>query len=184
MQQGPSKREAVRLAKEKLGDVPSTELAAYIQETFGLTIQPITVTVLLGSLLERAILERSSQAIQEQIERWKAENPREARKLAAAAKRREATAIRKAEAKRLAQESQQAAATPPPTGEIGLPVRAGELLAGGAAGSQGPAVDSSALLQPSDGILTTSMPSRIATPDVRRDLRNRYADLCTGEYRT
>jgi hypothetical protein len=64
------------------------------------------VTVLLGSLLERAILERSGQVIQEQIDRWKAENPKEARKLAAAAKRREATAKRKAEVKRLAQESQ------------------------------------------------------------------------------
>jgi hypothetical protein len=91
--------EAVRIAKDKLGDTTSTELAAYIQEAFGLTIKPAFVTVLLGTLQERETLERSGREALEKLQRWKAENPEEAKKLAAAAKRREAARRRKQEAK-------------------------------------------------------------------------------------
>jgi hypothetical protein len=70
-------------------------MAVYIQESFGLTIKPPIVTVLLGTLLERAALDRSGQSARERIERWKAENPQEARKLAATTKRREAARKRK-----------------------------------------------------------------------------------------
>jgi hypothetical protein len=95
MQQEISPREAVRLARENLGNVSSAELAAYIQEVFGLTIKPPFVSVLLGSLQERALLDQSRQLARERIERWKAENPEQARKLAAAARRRQAAQKKK-----------------------------------------------------------------------------------------
>lgn len=98
MQQGLTPKEAVRLAKESLGAATAQELAAYIQESFGLTIKPPIVTVLLGTFQERASLERSGQAAYEKLEQWKAENPEEARKMAETVKRREAAARRKAEA--------------------------------------------------------------------------------------
>jgi hypothetical protein len=85
------------LAKESLGEATAAELAAYIRQTFGLAIQPPFVAVLLGTLQERAVMERSRQTAYEKIERWKAENPAEAKKVAAAAKRREAARQRKAE---------------------------------------------------------------------------------------
>src|SRR5262245_58235040 len=88
--------EAVRLAKEKLGHATSAELAAYIQEAFGLTIRPAIATVLPGNMQEREVLDGSGKEALEKIERWKAENPGEAKKLAAAAKRREAARRRKA----------------------------------------------------------------------------------------
>jgi hypothetical protein len=88
--------EAVRLAKEKLGHATSAELAAYIKEALGLSIKPAIVAVLLGNLQEREALERSGREALEKLERWKAENPREAKRLAAAAKRREAARRRKA----------------------------------------------------------------------------------------
>jgi len=87
--------EAVRLAKEKLGEVTSAELAAYVKEAFGLTIKPAIMTVLLGTLQEREALERSGKEALEKLQRWKAENPEEAKKLAAAAKRREVARQRK-----------------------------------------------------------------------------------------
>ena len=96
MQQGVTQREAVRLAREELGDVPSAELAAYIQGTFGLAIQPAIVSVIVGTFKEREALERTGRAVRERIEQWKAENPEQARKQAAAAKRKEALAKRKA----------------------------------------------------------------------------------------
>jgi hypothetical protein len=75
MQQGMTPREAVRLAKEKLGDAPSTDLAAHIQEAFGLAIKPPIVTVLLGTLQERAALDKTGQTAYAKIERWKLESP-------------------------------------------------------------------------------------------------------------
>jgi hypothetical protein len=98
MQQGIDKKEAVRLAKEKLGEATAQELAVYIREAFGLVILPAFVTVLLGTMQERETLNLSGQAALEQLARWKAENPLEARKLSAAVKRREAVKRRKAEA--------------------------------------------------------------------------------------
>jgi len=50
-------QEAVRLAKEALGDVPPQEMADWIATTFGITVQPVIVTVMLGSFLEKEILE-------------------------------------------------------------------------------------------------------------------------------
>jgi hypothetical protein len=81
MQQAISHKEAVRLAKEKLAEATTQELAAYIEQTFGLNIKPQIVSVLLGSLQERETLDRSCQAAREKIEQWKAENPEEAKKL-------------------------------------------------------------------------------------------------------
>lgn len=96
MRQGMTHEDAVRLAKEKLGDTAPRELAAYIQEAFGVKIEPQIVAVLLGTLQERAALDRTGQEAYAKIERWKAENPAEAKKMAAVSKRREA-ARRKAE---------------------------------------------------------------------------------------
>jgi hypothetical protein len=90
MRQGMPQKEAVRLAKEKLGNATNVELAVWIQEALGLTIKPAIVTVLLGTLQEREALDRSGQSAREKINQWQAENPEEAKKLAAAAKRREA----------------------------------------------------------------------------------------------
>jgi hypothetical protein len=99
MRQGMTQKEAVRLAKEKLGNGTSAELAAWIQDVLGLTIKPAIVTVLLGTLAEREALDRSGQSAREKITRWQAENPEEAKKLAAAAKRREAAGKKDREAK-------------------------------------------------------------------------------------
>jgi hypothetical protein len=101
MHVGIGHKEAVRLAKERLakerlGEVSAQELAAYIQEAFGLAIRPPIVTVLLGTLLERAALDRSAQEARDRIERWKAENPEEAKRLAASERRKEAARRKKA----------------------------------------------------------------------------------------
>jgi hypothetical protein len=105
MQAGISHKEAVRLAREKLGEATAQELAAYIEQTFGLSIKPPIVLVLLGSLQERETLDRSGRAAYEMIQQWKADNPQEAKKRAAAAKRREAAKRTKP-------------STPTPTGEV------------------------------------------------------------------
>ena len=60
----------------------------HAEEAFGLTIKPAYVTVLIGTLQEREALDRSGQEAMEKLARWKAENPEEAKKLAAAARRR------------------------------------------------------------------------------------------------
>ena len=99
MQQRITHQEAVRLAKERLGDAPSVELAAYIQKEFGLTIRPPIVTVLLGTFQEREALDRTGRAVRARIDGWKAENPEEAMKLAATAKRKEAARRKKAASK-------------------------------------------------------------------------------------
>lgn len=97
MQQAISHQEAVRQAKERMQEATAEELAGYIQATFGLAIQPPIVAVLLGTLQERAALQESGQAAYARIDRWKAENPHEAKKLAAAVKRRETVRRRQAE---------------------------------------------------------------------------------------
>jgi hypothetical protein len=96
MRQGLTQEEAVRLARESLGESTPQEMAAYIREEFGLEIKPGIVTVLLGSLREWDALDRSGQAARARIERWKLENPEEARKMAALVRRREAAKRRKA----------------------------------------------------------------------------------------
>jgi hypothetical protein len=96
MQAGIGHKEAVRLAKERLGDASAQQMTAYIQEAFGLAIRPPIVTVLLGTLLERAALDRSAQEARERIDRWKAENPEEAKRLAASERRKEAARKKKA----------------------------------------------------------------------------------------
>jgi hypothetical protein len=50
----------------------------------------IVTAVLLGSLQEREALDRSGQSAREKINQWQAENPEEAKKLAATVKRKEA----------------------------------------------------------------------------------------------
>jgi hypothetical protein len=96
MRQGLSQKEAVWMAKETLGEASSADLAAYIQENFGLAIKPQIVTVLLGSIQERAALDRTGQATYAKIDQWKLDNPEEAKKMAAVTKRREAARRRKA----------------------------------------------------------------------------------------
>ena len=75
MHQGITHKEAVRLAKEKLGNATARELADYIQESFGLTIKPPIVAVLLGTLHGGATLDQSRQAAQEKIERLESREP-------------------------------------------------------------------------------------------------------------
>ncbi len=96
MQQRITPQEAVRLAQESLAGATAAELATHIQERFGLAIKAPIVTVLLGSMQERAELDRTGAAAYQQIQRWKDENPEEAKKLAAATRKREAARKKKA----------------------------------------------------------------------------------------
>jgi hypothetical protein len=73
MSEGPSKLEAVRLAKERLGEAPAQAVADFIESRFGLKMQPAIVTVLLASLRERELLEQSRRKAHEVIERARAE---------------------------------------------------------------------------------------------------------------
>ena len=88
----------MRAARERLGEATSEELSAYIEEAFGLTIHPYVVAVLIGTGKEREHLDDVNRAAREKMERWKAENPEEAKKLAATARRKEAARRKKAEA--------------------------------------------------------------------------------------
>lgn len=98
MQKATAQKEAVREAKERLGGASNEELAAYIRETFGLTIQPFIVGVLLGTFQERESLDRTLRAVREKVDAWKAENPEEAKKIADAVKRKETARRRKEKA--------------------------------------------------------------------------------------
>lgn len=68
-----SKREAVMLAREQLGEVSAQVMATHIELTFGVKIEPTIVTVLLGSIREREYLEASKRKTQEEIDRVRAE---------------------------------------------------------------------------------------------------------------
>jgi hypothetical protein len=59
MSQPPSKLEAVRLAKERLGEAPAAEVAAFVETNFGLKMRPAIAAVLLASLRERESLQAS-----------------------------------------------------------------------------------------------------------------------------
>jgi len=48
-----SVQEAVWLAKEALGNVPASEFSVWIATNLGLTVNPVIVTVMLGSFLEK-----------------------------------------------------------------------------------------------------------------------------------
>ena len=72
-----SVQEAVRLAKEGLGNAPPQDLAAWISTTFGMTVKPVIVTVMLGSFLEQEQVDRLRQVAVEMVEKAKAEPPEE-----------------------------------------------------------------------------------------------------------
>jgi hypothetical protein len=57
MSQPLSKLEAVRQARERLGEAPAAEVAAFVETNFGLKIKPAIAAVLLASLRERECLE-------------------------------------------------------------------------------------------------------------------------------
>jgi hypothetical protein len=67
MAQVPSKLEAVRLAKERLGEAPAQDVAAFVEASFGLGLKPAAVAVLLASLRERDELERSKRRALEAV---------------------------------------------------------------------------------------------------------------------
>jgi hypothetical protein len=96
--QQKAKLEAVRMAKEALGERPADELSAYIQDTFGMKIDTTIVKVLLGTLLEREVLDRAACLLRQEIEKWKLENPEEAKVMDASIKRKQAAKRRKAKA--------------------------------------------------------------------------------------
>jgi hypothetical protein len=79
-----SLQEAVRLAKDALGNVSPQELAAWIATNLGLTVKPVIVTVMLGTFLEKEVLERSRLKALEMIEQARAkpaaEKPKRRRK--------------------------------------------------------------------------------------------------------
>ena len=61
MSEVPSKLEAVRLARERLGEAPAAEVAAFVETAFGVKMQPAIAAVLLASLRERECLEESKR---------------------------------------------------------------------------------------------------------------------------
>ena len=73
MHQGITHKEAVRLAKERLGEAPAAEVAAFVEATFGLKLQPAIVAVLLASLRERESLQDSKARAMATIEQARAE---------------------------------------------------------------------------------------------------------------
>ena len=73
MSEVPSKLEAVRLARERLGEAPPAEVAAFVEANFGLTIQPAIAAVLLASLRERESLQASQARALATIEQARAE---------------------------------------------------------------------------------------------------------------
>ncbi|MFO0877768.1 MAG: hypothetical protein U0840_10480 [Gemmataceae bacterium] len=75
MKSGMTPQEAVRVAKEKLSDATTQEMAAFIREHLGLTIKPPIVAVLLGAMQERAALNQSGQRVYQMIEQYRIENP-------------------------------------------------------------------------------------------------------------
>jgi hypothetical protein len=80
MQKMPAKisvNEAVRLAKDALGDVTNKEMSAWIVANHGMNVQPVIVTVVLGWFLEKEILERSRLKAIEMVEQAKAESAAE-----------------------------------------------------------------------------------------------------------
>jgi len=69
-----SVQEAVRLAKEALGEATAPDMAAWIAANLGLTVKPAIVAVMLGSFQEKEHLERARLKAMELIEKAKAED--------------------------------------------------------------------------------------------------------------
>jgi hypothetical protein len=67
--------DAVRMAKEALGDVPPQDLAAYITAQFGIIVKPVIVTITLASLHEKEKLNQSRQRALELIAQAKTDQP-------------------------------------------------------------------------------------------------------------
>jgi hypothetical protein len=74
---GMSVLEAVRRAQESVGNAPPQDLAAWIAANLGMAVKPVIVAVMLGSLLEKAQLERGRQRALELVEKLKAEQAAE-----------------------------------------------------------------------------------------------------------
>jgi hypothetical protein len=73
MSETPSKLEAVRLARERLGEAPAAQVAAFVEANFGLKMQPAIAAVLLASLRERESLQASQARAMATIEQVRAE---------------------------------------------------------------------------------------------------------------
>ena len=73
MSEVPSKLEAVRLARERLGEAPAAEVAAFVEANFGLKMQPAIVAVLLASLRERESLQASKSRAMAMIQKARVE---------------------------------------------------------------------------------------------------------------
>jgi hypothetical protein len=72
--------EAVRLAKEALGDAAPHDLAAYISTNFGMTVKPVIVSITLASFRDQEALRQSRRRAQELIAQMQSEPPAEKRK--------------------------------------------------------------------------------------------------------
>jgi hypothetical protein len=73
MSETPSKLEAVRLARERLGEAQAADIAAFVEAAFGLKMQPAIAAVLLASLREQASLQASQARAMATIEQARAE---------------------------------------------------------------------------------------------------------------
>ena len=73
MSEAPSKLEAVRLARQRLGEAPAAEVAAFVEATFGVKMQPAIAAVLLASLRERESLQASQARAMAMVEQARAE---------------------------------------------------------------------------------------------------------------
>ncbi len=79
MSEQPSKLEAVRRARQDLGEADSEAMARYIEARFGMMMKPAIVAVLLGSLRERETLEQVRRKAQAEMERLRAKQAEEDR---------------------------------------------------------------------------------------------------------
>jgi hypothetical protein len=86
MSEQSSKLEAVRIARETLGEVDAGAIAAHVETHFGLKMKPAIVTVLLASLKERETLEqvrRKAQAEMKKLREQRGQDEKTPRKKAA-----------------------------------------------------------------------------------------------------
>ncbi len=67
--------EAVRMAKEALGDATPEDLAAFISANCGMTIKLAIVTITLASFKEKEGLSRIRERAQELVSQAKADQP-------------------------------------------------------------------------------------------------------------
>lgn len=99
--------EAVYQARNALGTVPPQEMVAWIAATYGLTVKPVIVTVMLGTLEEKEHLARSAQQALERLANEQSKEPAEKPKRPRKAKKEKATLQAQSDATSISETSQE-----------------------------------------------------------------------------